>query len=267
MNSSFLLTSNKRFDGNSYLIPNQMQFTAIRLKSAIINFSEKNVVGHRALLRVSHINETTPHSQGQVFEIPDGSYTPEQYAKTLENALNKIKTLDSADNVATDSDLYKPPVTWEIQYNPGSGNFEFYAQISSSYDYNVYLSFNEPASDYTGLPFGQNLMWERYGGEQHVVRTPPRPVLALPRYFRVCSNQLAQFGFNYDNSMGSNIIGIVPIDYSRKWSSWENHDNFFHARANNDIILQSLLDIEIFLEESIHPIQNPDFVLVFQLQA
>ena len=120
--------------------------------------------------------------------------------------------------------------------------------------------------DYIGADFGTNFIWHRYGGDDSL-RTTPRAVLQLPRYYRICSNSLIPFGFSYDYSMGSNIIGVVPIDYSKKWSSWENNDGFFHGRDNNDLTINTCMDIQIFLEESIYPLQNPDFALVFQLQS
>lgn len=249
MNKSFLLTSNKRFDRNSYLIPNSMEFAGIRLKSAIINFSEENVVGHVAYRSFSSESETEPAPNIKVpYTVPDGSYTPDEYATALTKALNK------EDNQGE----------FTVTYNQSSGKMDiFYTALG--YDNAVYLTFNEQASDYLGTNFGEWMRWTRFGSEKTL--TTPRKVLALPRYYRVCSNKLAQFGMAYDNSMGSNILGIIPVDYSKKWTSWENSDDFFHFRTNNDCRLNTLLDIEIFAEESIAPIKDPDFVLVFQIQA
>ena len=86
MNTSFLLTSNKKFDRNSYLIPNTLEFSAIRLKSAIVNFKEQNVTNHVAYRSFSNENETVPSPNIKTpFVIPDGAYTPVEYAETLQH--------------------------------------------------------------------------------------------------------------------------------------------------------------------------------------
>ena len=144
---------------------------------------------------------------------------------------------------------------------------EFIAYIKYDYEYNVYLSFNEEVCDYIGMNPTDYFHWDRYGSDQHLMKTTPRKVLALPRYYRVCSNQLVSFGYSYDDSMGSNIIGIVPIDYSLRWTNWESKTEFFHFRENNETLLNRLLDVEIFLEEFIKPIENPEFVLVFEIET
>ena len=75
------------------------------------------------------------------------------------------------------------------------------------------------------------------------------------------------FGFVFDNSIASTIIGVVPIDYSRKWTAWQSDDDFFHARGDEHTKLNNLIDIQIFLEESTVPLVDPDFALTFQNQT
>lgn len=266
MNKSFLLTSNKHFEGSAYLIPSEMRFSGIRLKSAIINFSEQNVVGHQLSIRTSDVSSEVPTSSAQTFSIADGAYTPEQYAATVQNVLNKVKNPDVGESGSLIADNLYSVVDWDVLYNSGSGKLEVSAHIKYNYEKNVYLTFNQQMSDYIGEDFGTYMQWHRYGVEE-VIRTTPRVVLQLPRFYRVCSNTLSQFGFSYDNSMGSNILGVVPIDHSKKWTSWENNDSFFHSRFANDLRIGQLMDIEIFLEESVAPISLPDFVLVFQIQS
>ena len=247
MNSSFLLTSNKRFDRNSFLIPDTMNMKGIRLKSAIINFSEINVKNHVVYRSFSSDTEDVPSPNiKEPFVIPDGSYTPDEYAKKLSELLS----------VRASGSYY-------VGFDSSTGKMTFKFSRNPDYVNNTYLSFNEEAADYIGTNFGQWIQFKRYFDDPV---TAPRKVLALPRFYRICSNLLSQFGFAYDNSMGSNILGVVPIDYSKKWTSWENNDSFFHYRENNDLTIHSLIDIEIFAEESIKPIEDPDFVLVFQIQ-
>ena len=115
MNSSFLLTSNKRFDGSSYFIPNEMRFSAIRLKSAIVNYSEKNIQGHQVTIRISNVASEVPTSGPQVFSIPDGHYTQQEYATTLSNILNRVKNPATDSTSLTEDNLYQP-LEWDIHF-------------------------------------------------------------------------------------------------------------------------------------------------------
>lgn len=267
MNSSFLLTNQQQLDRNTYLIPNQLNIKAIKLKSAIINYTELNVVGHQARLSVSSVGTHTPPATFEVFNIPDGAYTPEQYAAKLQDVLNKVRRdEDDVSLTVTTENLYKPPVTWEIKYNEPSQKFEFWAYHELGYEYNVYLRFNEPAADYVGQPFGTWMEFERYGINTHY-NTTTNKALTLPRYYRVCSNNLSQFGYSYDSSLGSNIIAIVPIDHSKRWTVYDNNDNFFHFRENNDLQLNTMMNLEIYLEEATVPVTNPEFTITFQIQT
>jgi hypothetical protein len=263
MRTSFLLTSLKRFDKDVYLIPGNVRVGAIRLKSAIINLNEKNVVGHKAYLSVGSVNDEIPVNDPQEFILEDGTYTPEQYCQMLQDRLNGEKSDINA------STLWERPVQWEIKFNQASGKIEFRAYINNNFEYNVFLWFNDAASDYisTGSPVTHNnfLKWHRYGGEDNF-RTTPGTVLLYPRYYRICSNRLINFGFIFDNSIASNIIGIVPIDWSRKWTTWESNDDFFHSREEL-VRLDNLMDIQIFLEESATPLENPEFALTFQIET
>ena len=112
MNSSFLLTNKQQLDRNTYLIPNELDVKAIKLKSAIINFTELNVTGHEIWYSVSAVGTHTPPPSHQVFTVPDGSYTPEQYAAKLQDVLNKVKRdeIDGSLTITADN-LYKPPMT------------------------------------------------------------------------------------------------------------------------------------------------------------
>ena len=248
MNSSFLLTSNKRFDKRSYLIPSSVNMKAIRLKSAIINFSEQNVSNHVFYKSFSDENEDVPAPNiREPFVIPDGHYTPDEYAKTMTELL-----------MAT-----APRGRWAVSFDESTGKMRIEYNRDDGYVNNVYITFNEEASDYVGANFDQWLQWKKFEPSKKILT---RNVLQLPRFYRICSNTLAQFGFMYDNSSSTNILGVVPVDYSRKWTSWENTDSFFHYRENNELTIYNLLDIEIFAEESIKPIVDPEFVLVFQIQ-
>ena len=265
MKTSFLLTSLKRFDSDVYQIPSTLRVGAIRLKSAIINLNLKNVQGHKAYIGVSPVNEeTVPSNAGQEFILPDGTYTPDEYCKMLQDRLN-----DKVDDFNT-LNVYERPVEWDIKFNQSSGKIEFRAYIAHNYDYNIYLWFNDAASDYisagVGVTHDNFLKWHRFGGED-TYRTTEGRVLVLPRYYRICSNRLINFGFVFDNSIASTIIGVVHIDYSRKWTAWQSDDDFFHARGDEHTKLNNLIDIQIFLEESTVPLKDPEFALTFQIQT
>jgi hypothetical protein len=265
MNHSFLITNQQQIDTNRYLIPNRLKIKAIKVRTALINFTEKNVVEHEARLGVSAVGIHTSPPTFETFHIPDGAYTPQQYADKLKDVLNKVQQTESDPSFSPET-MWEGPVVWDVKYNEASQKFEFWGQQRHNYDYNLYLHFNEAASDYVGLPYGSWMEFERFGGGSNFA-TPPNKALTLPKFYRICSNNLSQFGFSYDSSLGSNIIAVVPIDYSKKWTVYENQDNFFHFRVLNQCELQTMINLEIFLDESIIPITNPEFAITFHIQS
>lgn len=279
-NSSFLLTSAKRLAANTYHVPEQLVIKGIRLKSAIVNFHQKNVEGHVMFQSSKYANGTNPHTHEfpEELVIPDGTYTPAQYASTLQDILNRVSLeqlvpQSERQSGLTEEDLSDFPSQFTVKFNEATGKLEFEQHLKRGLDYNIFLSFNEEMSDFVGQPYGTHYEWQRHSepagpnDPSHALKTTVNKLQALPRYYRICSNQLARYGFAWDSARRSNIIGVVPIDYSKKWSTWETQDNHFHFLEHEQVKLESLMDITVHYEENHTPILDPEFVLVFQIQA
>ena len=164
MNSSFLITSNKRFDGNSFLIPNTMNIKGIRLKSAIINLPEINVRNHVAYRLFSDENSDEPSPNiKEEFRIPDGYYTQEQYASKLSELLS-----------------VRASGEYHVKFHEPTGKMTFEFVRNPEYVNNTYISFNEEASDYLGVDDEKWIQFKKFFDTEFEA---PRKLLQLPRYY------------------------------------------------------------------------------------
>ncbi len=274
MNTSFVLTSKQRLAGSSYLIPNQLPVKAIRLKSAIIDLKTFNVQNHVFFLGsnlATGDNQHVPPIDAFDYPIPDGHYTPQQYASAVNQVLNQAtyRALVEDSQLSTTSEdlLSENPCAWNVTFNESTGKLQFEMHLDGKFNMNCFLSGNEEACDFSGLTFGQHLEWPRRGPETNFpIKTAPNPMQLLPKYYRISCPQLSQFGFVWGDS-GSNNLGVIPVDYSRKWTSWTTEDDHFSIRGKNEVELGGMMDVDIYYEDNLAPIHEPEFVLVFQIKV
>lgn len=262
--NSFLITSRKRLAAHEYLAPQSLEIHALRIRSVIIDNPLKNVVGHRFYLDAT---SSTP-SAGQEFFVPDGNYDAESYAETLQRMMN-----DAVNSVQSDQELQAgtyadtPPMQFEVRYNKSSRKMEFLANVKNTFNRDVYLWFDQEASDYLGHNSEEKFVWARNNRARgRNLRTTAFKVLQNPRYYRVASSNLISFGNSFDDNRKTSTLGVVPINHSNSVTVWENpSDVFYRTKGDEHVSINNVINLEFYLEESLVPLVVTDFAVTFDL--
>lgn len=235
--TSLFIDSSTRTDGDNYRIPTKIEFTGVKLRSAIILNNSPNVIGFQVIM---HLDGANP-----VVTIDDGYYTGSAMATYLQNKLNQVVPFNGQ--------------IWGVSFNEASNKFTFsYDNPSSTFD--AGLTFNTASQSFFGvttMTFPQNVL-------SYVESLFPS--ISKESFYRIESQTLSSVGYMEHDSPNSGLLAIVPIEGGwGSYSKYENPDNFFLKTTSvNDIY--NYIQINVFLGDSKQPLVNPSFALTFQFQ-
>lgn len=260
----------------------RLVFTTNSDKYLIQRTEPVRCVGHVAYTSFSDVRSEVPSPNIAVeCPIPDGSYTPKQYAVALETALNVTYpgTVKQTHRANYDRNLDRITVT-----------------LSVDGDNNRYVYFNKTASEYIGMPFGTYWIYRRFGGGSDL-RIPPNPPQQLNKetqdlsvmgypfgpgrgkvgtfdkpYISVdgaydcvmlCSNALSRFG-TLLNGTDSNVLVVLPtMGVIQDWVKCSYEHRSWHVPSGP--IRYNSLDFYI-TDASGHRFDDARFIVTLEIQ-
>ena len=234
--TSLFIDSSTRVDGNNYRIPTKIDFTGVKLRSAIILNNQYNV-------KDFSVNLTIPSTSfAQDFPISDGTYTGQDMASELESLLNAEFVDDN----------------WKITYSNSNRKFKFaYKNTSTS---TAYLTFITASQEF----FGATVLTFVTDAIVHEDMVLTNQSINVQSFYRIECPSLSSLGFMEHDSEHSGLLAIVPVTGGPgNYSVYENPDSYF-MRSTNTNDIYNFLQVNIFLGDSPVPSENPIFGLTFQ---
>ena len=234
--TSLFIDSSTRTDGDNYRIPTKIEFTGVKLRSAIILNNSYNVQGFSVNLTIPII------SFSQNFPISDGFYKGEELAAELQNLLN-AEFID--DN-------------WNIKFSNSNRKFTFsYKNASTTTAFLVFNTASQPFFGATSLTFvtDSSQKEDSIQGNQSI---------NVQSFYRIESPSLSSLGYMEHDSPHSGLLAICPVTGQfGQYSVYENSDNYFmNSTSVND--LYNYIQVKIYMGDSPTPLVNPVFALTFQ---
>ena len=234
--TSLFIDSSTRVDGNNYRIPTKIDFTGVKLRSAIILNNQYNV-------KDFSVNLTIPSTSFAMdFAIADGYYNGQELASELQNLLNSEFIDDN----------------WKISFSTASKKFTFlYKDTATTTAFLTFNTASQPFFGATALTFVTDSIHKEDSnvGSQSI---------NVQSFYRIESPSLSSLGYVEHDSPHSGLLAVVPVTGSfGNYSIYENPDNYF-MRSTNTNDIYNFLQVNIFLGDSPVPLENPVFGLTFQ---
>ena len=236
--TTLFIDSSTRTVGDNYVVPTKIEFSQVKLRSAIILNNQYNVQGFS-------VNLTIPSSSfAQNFPIPDGFYSGQELAAELERLIN-AEFID--DN-------------WKISFSVSNRKFTFqYKNTSTS---TAYLTFNTASQPM----FGANVLTFVTDNVNKEDSIQGSQSINVQSFYRIECPSLSFLGFMEHDSPHSGLLAIVPVTGKfGQYSIYENADNYFMSSTNlNDFY--NYIQVKIFIGDSQTELINPVFGLTLQFQ-
>lgn len=204
---------------------------------------------------IDHVDESSISGSVSPFEkvikVAPGTYSAEEYAANLEKWIKTYLTIAELS--------YPVKSSASVKYDKAVNKFFIEFDNKSNLTYSI--SGSQVFEEFFGLETNALMQFRPYRltglfATNHAV--------VFPRYYRICSNSLVPFGYAYDNFFRSNTIAVIPVDYSKSYTYYENNDDFF-TYSVNDNSLANVIDISVHAEEGLTPLVAPNFAITFQM--
>ena len=236
--TSLFIDSSTRIDGDYYVIPTQIEFSSLKLRSAIILNNQYNVQGFS-------VNLTIPSSSFAMnFPISDGYYSGTELADELQRLINAEFVDDN----------------WNITFSNSNRNFTF--QYKNNSTSTAYLTFNTASV----LFFGTNVLTFVTDAVNKEGIQQGNQSINVQSFYRIECPSLSFLGYMGHKSPRSGLLGIVPVTGKfGQYTIYDNPDSFFmSSNGINDIY--NHIQVRIFIGDSQTPVVNPIFGVCLQFQ-
>lgn len=231
--SQLLVTNNLNVSEFEYGVPNDLAYTAVRLKTALISNTFDNVR--------SHVWSIDQGSQSRDVEIPDGRYSAGDYAAKLQN----IFTANTSN------------IIWYVNYNSISDKFDIRGDNFQGTE-DVTISPNNRAAIFSGI-VGE---YTFEAGQHMSISSNLFKSNIYPAYYTIRSSSLRDSCMAYSGAL-SDIVAVVPITDGNV-SVYQENTSMIPVPSGIVSYLRNQMNIRLCLEDGTEPITDPIFSMVFE---
>lgn len=231
--SQLLVTNNLSVAEFEYAVPNDLAYTSVRLKTALISNTFDNVR--------SHTWSIDQGSQSRDVDIPDGRYSAQDYAAKLQN----IFTANTSN------------INWYVTFNAISDKFNIRGDNFLGTE-SVTINPNNRAATFSGI-VGE---YTFEAGTHMSIESNNFKSNIIPSYYTIRSSSLRDSCMAYSGAL-SDIVAVVPINDGNV-SVYQENTPMMSVPSGIVSYLRNQMNIRLCLEDGTEPITDPIFSLVFE---